>query len=843
MQCFTEVVPPTAVTSSISLPLLSPTANNLVVAKSSLLQIFALKSVLAEDGPNQQPLDRIVGPNQRKERSYVTKFVLIGQYRLSGTVTELGRVKALNSKSGGELLVVALRDAKLSLVQWDPEKYSIATVSIHYYEREDLQGSPWAPPLSKCATHLTVDPGSRCAAYKFGIRHLAILPFHQKGDELAIDDFDTVAETKDGRNHSISARDGDEDNDDNRQTPYAASFVLSFLTLDPSLVYPIHLAFLYGYREPTLGILSSKISPSSTLLAERRDPVDFTVYTLDLEQKASTLLLSVTGLPYDTSRIIPLPNPVGGSLLLGSNQIIHVDQSGKANGVAVNEFAKETTDFPLVSQSDLSLKLEGCALEQLGGPQGQMLLILNDGRLAFINFQIDGRAISGVSLQLIPTENGGSVLQHSVSCTSVIGRGRIFAGSVDSDSVLLGWSFSAASKRQRVKGDEANELEPDEEDSEIESEDENDLYADVTAPRDGSDKKSTIVNGTANDYQFKVHDSLLNLSPLRDLHVIQSCFTKGEPDKSTVDLVAITGDGKYGSLTRLRPHIALEEVAAIHEDASRAWAFHAKSPSSTEKDDESIPNTVLFCSSKEEQSYMYRLVGTSLREFSAIDFEPGAGTTIEVALLTAGSRVLQVLPTELRTYDGGKLPLLLSLDVELFRFLCPMLNTLEPPNTSNMLSFHVLVSKLEALQLSDWSYTIINIPRLTKACRSIYADNQADFSLTQIVPLNEDAVDNAPQVVAASVAEPFILLVRDDNSILLFRADETGDIEEVTRPDGLIETAWQSGALYDDADDAFHLPLEIEGAEEDEVGTVLMFLLGSDGSLFVSSVSQPWYPS
>jgi cleavage and polyadenylation specificity factor subunit 1 len=107
------------------------------------------------------------------------------------------------------------------------------------------------------------------------------------------------------------------------------------------------------------------------------------------------------------------------------------------------------------------------------------------------------------------------------------------------------------------------------------------------------------------------------------------------------------------------------------------------------------------------------------------------------------------------------------------------------------------------------------------------------LSLAQIVPQGDEASDEEPKIVAASVAEPFILLVRDDQSIALLRVDESGEIEEVSKPDSLNTIAWQSGALYDDAEDAFHLPLEIEGAEEEDVGTVLMFLLGCDGSLHV----------
>ena len=206
MQCYTELSAPTAVTDSLSLPFLSSTANNLIVVKTSLLQIFSLKSVVAS--AEYHRLQGITDGQEssaattRNDRVQTTKLVLVAEYELAGTVTSIARVKILRSRSGGDALLVALRDAKLSLVQWDPECYSISTVSIHYYERDDLLSSPFEPDLSKCSTILSVDPSSRCAVFKFGQRHIAILPFHQLGDDIALDDEEDAALDGAKRNRS-----------------------------------------------------------------------------------------------------------------------------------------------------------------------------------------------------------------------------------------------------------------------------------------------------------------------------------------------------------------------------------------------------------------------------------------------------------------------------------------------------------------------------------------------------------------------------------------------------------------------------------------------------------------
>src|SRR5204863_10078502 len=117
MQCYTELLPPSGVTHALSIPFLSATSNNLIIAKTSLLQVFSLVNVTYGIGPTQ---------TEEKSRPQYTKLVLVAEYALPGTVTGLGRVKILGSKSGGEAVLVAIRNAKLSLIEWDPEIHRIS---------------------------------------------------------------------------------------------------------------------------------------------------------------------------------------------------------------------------------------------------------------------------------------------------------------------------------------------------------------------------------------------------------------------------------------------------------------------------------------------------------------------------------------------------------------------------------------------------------------------------------------------------------------------------------------------------------------------------------------------
>lgn len=657
MQCFTELTAPTAVTHSLCLPFLSSTANNLIVAKTNLLQIFAFKSAVADAAiaPDIRPPDTAA---IARDRVPTTKLILVTQYELSGTVTSLARVKILKSKSGGDALLVALRDAKLSLVEWDPERYSISTISIHYYEREDILASPWEAELSDCVNYLTVDPSSRCAALKFGARHLAILPFHQIGDDLVMDDYDPEGNEEKPALDTSVAKDVDGQKD---VTPYAASFVLSLLALDPALTHPIHLSFLYEYREPTFGILYSRSATSSALLHERRDNVSFAVYTLDLEQKASTTLSSVSDLPYDLHAIIPLSRVIGGVLLVGNNELIHVDQSGKTNGMAVNDLAKKSTSFALGDQSELGMRLEGCIIKQLGWDNADLLLILNTGELAIISFKIDGRSVSGLSIRRVKEDNGGLSVLAGPSCAAYIGRGRMFIGSETADSLVLGWSRANDKlKRQRsrvdIDTDDANAIADFDEES-IDDDDEDDLYTVDRLEQNVKDNKSnSSTTDPTEDYVFRVHDTLFNVGPMTDIAFTTAQSPSGSSERPS-ELLTTSGYGRAGGLTAFRFEIHPQNVDNYDIiGASSIWAVRAKT-NVRDNNSEEVDRYIVATTQNdrgESRSEAYAIKSTGLVEVQNSDFDPEAGGTIEVGTLNSGLHVVQVLESELRTFDGGE---------------------------------------------------------------------------------------------------------------------------------------------------------------------------------------------
>lgn len=696
MQCYTELTPPTAVTHSVALPFISAQSNALVVAKSSLLQIFTTKAISADldstQSTAQQPTrlsskydSRLNNDDDKLESSFLggdaiilksdrannTKLVLIAEIPLSGTITGLARIKTPSTKSGGDSLLIAFKDAKLSLVEWDPERHSLNTVSIHYYEQDELYGSPWAAPLSDYVNFLAADPGSRCAALKFGPRNLAILPFKQPDEDMGMDDWDEELDgprpVKDLSSAVVNGTSNIE------ETPYSPSFVLRLPNLDPSLLHPVHLAFLHEYREPTFGILSSTQSPSNSM--GRKDHLSYMVFTLDLQQKASTTILSVGGLPQDLFRVVALPAPVGGALLVGANELIHINQSGKPHSVAVNPLAKQSTSFGLVDQSDLDLRLEGCAIDVLSAENGELLLVLQDGRLALITFRIDGRTVSGLSVKLIPKEAGGETVPCSVSSLTRIGRGNMFAGIEDGDSLVLGWTRKQSQTSRRKSKIQDLGMDVDDEDFD---DDEDDLYGDE-AP-EIQPTASAGNTGKAGDLSFRIHDRLISIAPIRAMTYGKSATLPGSGEaeanspgvRSELHLACAVGRGNASSLAVMNREIQPRIIGRFEFPEARGfWTMCAQKPLPKSIQGDRGGSTVGndYGTSNQYDKYMivakvdldgyetsdvYALTAAGFETLTGTEFEPAAGFTVEAGTMGRHSRVIQVLKSEVRCYDGGK---------------------------------------------------------------------------------------------------------------------------------------------------------------------------------------------
>ncbi|KKA26290.1 hypothetical protein TD95_000089 [Thielaviopsis punctulata] len=798
MQCYKELTAPTAVSYSLAINLTSRDANNLVVAKGSLIQIFKTTTISAEvdsaqyrqtySGPpgansavQGSTVDNAMdgsylggeGALVKAERGTNTKLVLVAEYPIAAAVCGLARVRLADGKFSGEGLLVAMRDAKMTLLGWQASTLSLESLSVHYYEQEDLDGSPWEAPASEYETYFQADPMSRCAALKFGPKNMAILPFRQRDDDIEMDDWD---EELDGPRPAKEPSVAVANDTKKKEVPYLPSFVLKLPQLDPSLLHPVHFAFLHGYREPTFSIISSTQSQSYCI--DRRDNVSYRVFTLDLQQKASTAILSVENLPSDIFCIVPLPTPIGGSLLIGDNELIHIDQSGKPNGVAVNQFTKDTTKFALADQSDLNIKLEYCVVEQLGPDSSELLMVLNDGRFALVVFNVDGRTVSGLTVKLLSADQGGEIIPTAATCMTRVNKHCMFIGSEESDSHLVGWTRKQSQTARRKARLLEDTLDYDMEGLDLEEEEEDDdLYGEGMADGDAEAKGS--------DLTFKVHDTLMSIAPIRGMVTGETVPATPESKDvvSPLQLALAVGRGKAGAVALVNRHIQ-PKIISRHEfsEARGFWTMAVRKPipklqgdkgknaaMGVEFDADTQPHTFMIVSKTDkygqETSDVYSLAssgsgsgsGSGFKLLAGTDLDPDAGPTVEGGVMGSHSRVIQVLGSEIRCYDG-------------------------------------------------------------------------DFGLSQIVPMVDDETDTELYVSSASIADQFILVIRHDQSIFFAQMDSGGDLEEMEKGEALAAGKFKTGCLYTDVNGVF-APNVDRGNEK--TAAVLAFLLTVSGGLVV----------
>jgi cleavage and polyadenylation specificity factor subunit 1 len=224
-------------------------------------------------------------------------------------------------------------------------------------------------------------------------------------------------------------------------------------------------------------------------------------------------------------------------------------------------------------------------------------------------------------------------------------------------------------------------LDEDEDEEDIDDDADDDLYGDgpsVTQASNGASQPDPS-NTKAGDYIFSMHDSLVNIGPITDVTLGSSNVYADEMEKSNfegvtseLELAAAVGRDKAGAVAIVHRNIEPKVIGKFEFPEARGiWTMSAKRP--TEKGLEASKEKSatsgdygadaqydrLMIVSKalpdgNEISDVYALTSANFEALTGTEFEPAAGPTIEAGTLGNGMRVIQVLKSEVRSYDGGK---------------------------------------------------------------------------------------------------------------------------------------------------------------------------------------------
>ncbi|CAG0890026.1 unnamed protein product [Darwinula stevensoni] len=364
MYCmYKQTHPATGIEHSLYCYFFNSVERNLVVAGANALRVFRLipDTILPQTGPSAE----------------VPKLKLecLATFSLFGDIMSMQSVRL--SSSSRDALVLGFCDAKLSVVEYDPNTHDLRTVSIHYFEDEETRRG-WTRNIT--IPHIRVDPDSRCCVMLVYGRKIAVLPF--KHDAVA-DDIDLeLGEHK---------------------PTVLSSYLIDLKDINEKMDNVIDMQFLHGYYEPTLLILFEPLKTFSGRLAVRQDTCSFVAISLNIPQRVHPVIWTVSKLPFDCNKAIPVPKPIGGTLILAVNSLIYLNQSVPPYGVSVNSLAEPSTNFPLKVQEGVKIALD-CAqalfidservVISLKGGELYVLTLVTDSMRSVRSFHFDKAAAS-----------------------------------------------------------------------------------------------------------------------------------------------------------------------------------------------------------------------------------------------------------------------------------------------------------------------------------------------------------------------------------------------------------------------------------------------------------------
>ena len=542
MDAYNEIIEPTRVSCCVGCNFISTTQKHLVVAKASILQIFQIVS----DSKGGSPKAKY-------------KLKLVDQFKLHGLITDL---KAIRTPENVDLdyLIVSTKFAKFSIIKWDHQLNTISTVSLHYYEKA-IESNTYEK-LGK--TEVFVEPNYFSVACLRFKNILAILPMDglQENDEDDVSDDETSKVVQNGKSKS------------DRLNLFDSSYILHGSSLDSSIGTIVDMKFLLNYLEPTLGVISQKTYAWAGNLPKVKDNIQFIALTFDPATKSTVPVFKVENLPYDIERVVPLASPLNGCLLMGCNEIIHVDNGGITRRIAVNKYTANITTSTknYLDQSNLDLRLEGSAVHQIPNDH-RVLLTLTEGEFYFINFEVDGKSIKKVVIDPIQDDRCKDIGACYPGEITTLDHNLLFLSNRNGNCSLIQYKYENQQEHKPKKVADVDDKTKDKSDDDIDYDDE-DLY------EDEEEKEKTILSKS--ELELVKHDELLNNGPI-------STFTLGfystekfksklpNPNFKEVSLFANAGSHKSTKLNIITPTIQpIVSASLSFSEINRMWTINKK---------------------------------------------------------------------------------------------------------------------------------------------------------------------------------------------------------------------------------------------------------------------------
>ncbi len=131
-------------------------------------------------------------------------------------------------------------------------------------------------------------------------------------------------------------------------------------------------------------------------------------------------------------RCVPVPKPIGGTVIFAANSVIYLNQSVPAYGIAVNSCIRDATDFPLKDQENKQLCLDSSVSDFI--TPNTMFLSSRLGDVYILTLLVDNtNVVKGIQLD---KSSECDIPTAACSC----GDGYVFTASRLGDSKLFKYS-------------------------------------------------------------------------------------------------------------------------------------------------------------------------------------------------------------------------------------------------------------------------------------------------------------------------------------------------------------------------------------------------------------------
>ncbi|KPJ17990.1 Cleavage and polyadenylation specificity factor subunit 1 [Papilio machaon] len=555
------------------------------------------------------------------------KLECLATYTLWGNVMSIASVKC--ASAGRDLLLLSFKEAKLSIVQYDPQINNLVTLSMHYFEEDDMKGGwtthphiPW----------IRVDPEFRCAVMLLYGKKLAVLPFRkditsEEGDPLEAKPL--VDSKKNQPNQQIT------------KSPTLASYVIVLKDLDEKIDNILDIQFLYGYYEPTLLLLYEPVRTFPGRTAVRSDTCCMAGVSLNMSARVHPVIWATAGLPFDCIQAIPVQKPLGiqegvcitldGARVaaLGESRLALALRGGQLYVLTLlSDSVRSVRSFHLDRAAASVLTSCMCVIEEdflfLGSRLGNSLLLRVTERENRMLFSVDKPLEATVDLTM--TENDKET-PTTITNTTTTNK------EPNQKEVQ-----DPAAKKRRL--DTISDCLPTNV-IEISDKDELEVY--------GSDIRTST---QLTSYVFEVCDSLLNICPIGDISMGEPQLV-GEEERregAELELVACSGRGKNGALSVLQRSVRPQLVTAFHlPGCIDMWTVIGESEGRESRDAEGSHAYLILT---QEDSSMILQTGQEINEVDNSGFMTGS-PTVFAGNLGNNKYMVQVTTTAIRLIRNG----------------------------------------------------------------------------------------------------------------------------------------------------------------------------------------------